>query len=293
MDGRSLLIKAQKEEAQATSSSLFGIFGGTKQDRVEQAIDTYTQAANAFRTTAQAKESGAAFEKAAQLSKSVNEQNDAANYLTEAFKAYKKEFPLDAARCMDQAIEHYRLTNLRRAATNKQTLAELYENDVGDKAQAIIEYEKAGEWFSNDNAEALANKCFIKAADLHAETGHPELSIPIYESIARGSLNNNLMKWSVKDYLFKAALCHLATKDVIATKRALMQDYPAMESAFNPGTMEALFLANLLECVENADPAAFFQNVMQYKTRYPLDNWKLDVLAKTQKAIEDAAEDLT
>ncbi|KAK6359348.1 vesicular-fusion protein S17 [Orbilia brochopaga] len=293
MDGRSLLLKAQKEESSATGSGLLGIFGGSKQDRLEQAIETYAQAANAFRTSGQGQEAGAAFEKAAQLSKAANEHNDAANYLVEAFKSYKKTHPQDAARCMDQAIEHYRLTNLRRAATNKQTLAELYENDIGDKAQAIVEYEKAGEWFSNDNADALGNKCFIKAADLHAETGHPEKSVPIYESIARASLNNNLMKWSVKDYLFKAALCHLATKDVIATKRALLQEYPTMEPAFAPGTMEQLFLLNLLDCVENPDPAAFFQNVMQYKERYPLDNWKLDVLAKTQKSIEDSAEDLT
>ncbi|KAF3910638.1 hypothetical protein ABW21_db0205008 [Orbilia brochopaga] len=293
MDGRSLLIKAQKEEASASGSSLLGFFGGTKSDRLELAIENYSHAGNAFRTAGEGQEAGAAFEKAAALSRSINEQNDSANYLVEAFKSYKKTNPQDAARCMAQAIEHYSITNLRRAATNKQTLAELFENDIGDKVQAIAEYEKAGEWFSNDNADALGNKCYLKAADLLAETGHPEKAVTIYENIARGSLNNNLMKWSVKEYLFKAALCHLATKDVIATKRALLQEYPAMEPAFAPGTMEQLFLMNLLECVENSDPAAFFQNVIQYKTRYPLDNWKLDILAKTQKSIEEAAEDLT
>jgi hypothetical protein len=37
-------------------------------------------------------------------------------------------------------------------------------------------------------------------------------SITNYERIGRSSINNNLMRWSVKDYLLKAGICHLATK---------------------------------------------------------------------------------
>lgn len=33
-----------------------------------------------------------------------------------------------------------------------------------------------------------------------------------YERIARQSITNQLMKWSVKDYFLKAGICHLATK---------------------------------------------------------------------------------
>jgi hypothetical protein len=33
-----------------------------------------------------------------------------------------------------------------------------------------------------------------------------------YERIARQSIHNQLMKWSVKDYFLKAGICHLATK---------------------------------------------------------------------------------
>ncbi|KAF3088759.1 vesicular-fusion protein S17 [Orbilia oligospora] len=291
MDGRSLLAQAQKQEA--ASAGGFSWFGASKQDKLEQAIELYAQAANAFRTSGQGSEAGAAFEKAAALSKSINEPNDAANYLTEAFKSYKKTNPADAARTLSQAIEHYALTNVRRAATQKQTLAEHLETDPATKPQAIKEYEKAGEWFSNDNAEALANKCYIRAADISAETGDYHRAINHYERIAEVSVNNNLMKWSVKEYLFKAALCHLATKDIVATKRALEGQYPALDPAFSPPSMECLFLKNLLESVENGEPQGFFNNVMQYKERYPLDNWKLDILAKTQKSIEEAADDLT
>jgi alpha-soluble NSF attachment protein len=43
---------------------------------------------------------------------------------------------------------------LRRAATQQQYLAELYEVELGDMKKALEAYEKAAEWFEGDNAEA-------------------------------------------------------------------------------------------------------------------------------------------
>ncbi|KAK6535476.1 vesicular-fusion protein S17 [Orbilia ellipsospora] len=285
-DGRALLAKAQKEEQGASGG--FGWFSN-KQDKIEQAIETYTQAANAFRASNQGNEAGAAFEKAAALSKSINEPNDQANYLSEAFKAYRLTSPPDAARVMRQALAHYSLTNIRRAATNKQTLAEMLEQDSNTKLDAIKEYDEAGDWFRNDNAEALANKCYIKAADLAAETGNYFKAINRYEEVAKASVNNNLMKWSVKDYLFKASLCQLASMDMISAKRAILGEYPALDNAFANGSMEGLFLANLLQCVQDGEREAFRNNVVQFMARFPLDNWKQQILHKTEEQIEAGA----
>lgn len=58
----------------------------------------------------------------------------------------------------------------------------------------------------------LANKHFLKVADLSALEADYYKAINNYERIGRQSINNNLMKWSVKDYLLKAGMCHLATK---------------------------------------------------------------------------------
>ncbi|EPS44886.1 hypothetical protein H072_1128 [Dactylellina haptotyla CBS 200.50] len=289
MDGRNLLAKAQKEEQGASGG--FSWFGGNKQDKIEQAAELYAQAANAFRSANQHQEAGAAFEKAAALSKQIGENNDMAGHLVEAFKAYRLSDPAAAARCMREALGHYAITNIRRAAQNKQTLAEMLEQNPAMKVEAIKEFNEAADWFRNDNAEALANKNYIKAADLSAEVGDYHTAIAKYEEVANASTNNNLMKWSVKDYLFKSALCHLATMDVVAAKRAILQVYPNMDAAFSPPAMEAIFLHNLLECVEEKEQQKFFQNVMQYKERYPLDNWKLDILAKIQNTIEKGADD--
>lgn len=97
-----------------------------------------------------------AFEKSASIqSQNLNEPDDAANTLTEAFKVYRKSDPEDAARVLDSAIQHYVLKgNLRRAATQQQHLAEVYEVELGDMKKALAAYEKAAEWFEGDNAEA-------------------------------------------------------------------------------------------------------------------------------------------
>lgn len=56
---------------------------------------------------------------------------------------------------LSSAIQHYVLKgNLRRAATQQQYLAEVYEVELGDMKQALEAYEKAAEWFEGDNAEA-------------------------------------------------------------------------------------------------------------------------------------------
>lgn len=56
----------------------------------------------------------------------------------------------------------------------------------------------------------LANKLFLKVADLAAIAGDYQKSIEYYERVAKSSISSNLMKWSVKDYFLKAGICYLA-----------------------------------------------------------------------------------
>ena len=102
------------------------------------------------------KEAGLAFEKAATIqSQNLQENDDAANTLNDAFKVYRKTDPEDAARVLSSAIQHYVAKgNLRRAATQQQYLAEVYEVEIGDMKRALDAYEKAADWFESDNAEA-------------------------------------------------------------------------------------------------------------------------------------------
>lgn len=141
---------------------------------------------------------------------------------------------------LQQAINHYiSKGNFRRAATHQQNLAEIYEIELGDEKRAADAYETAAGWFESDHAEAyvsettpqhleellgmkkeadgelfdesrLANKLFLKVADLAAIAGDYQKSIEYYERVAKSSISSNLMKWSVKDYFLKAGICYLA-----------------------------------------------------------------------------------
>jgi alpha-soluble NSF attachment protein len=151
-------------------------------------------------------EAGRAFEKAAQIQTSIKEPDDAANTYADCFKTYRKDSPQDAARCLQIAIQHYTLKgNFRRAATNEQHLAEMWE-ELGETKNALQAYDTAAMWYEQDNADALANKLFLKTADLAALEGEYARSIALYERVAKSSINNNLMKWSVKSYLLHAGM---------------------------------------------------------------------------------------
>jgi hypothetical protein len=46
-------------------------------------------------------------------------------------------------------------------------------------------------------------------------------AIAIYEDVAKQSMSNNLLKYSVKGYLLNAGLCQICGKDVVAIYNAL------------------------------------------------------------------------
>ncbi|MCJ1311649.1 vesicular-fusion protein S17 [Agyrium rufum] len=285
-------ILAQADKAAANAASGFSFFGG-KTEKYEQAAELYIQAASAFRIQKQGKEAGQAFERAASVQTSkLNEPDDAANSLTEAFKVYRKTDPEDAARVLQQAINHYTSKgNFRRAATHQQNLAEVYEVEIGDPKRAVAAYETAAGWFESDNAEALSNKLFLKVADLAAMEGDYYKAVENYEKVAKASVDSNLMKWSVKDYFLKAGICHLASGDLVATNRALAS-YADLDNSF-PSTRESQLLHDLTEAVTAGDQEAFADKLFQYDQMSKLDKWKTTILLRVKNSIEEQGEDFS
>ena len=60
----------------------------------------------------------------------------------------------------------------------------------------------------NDN-DSNANKRLIKVAHLCPKVNNYERSIEIFERVAKDSADNNLLRWKVKEYLYKSLLCQL------------------------------------------------------------------------------------
>lgn len=76
----------------------------------------------------------------------------------------------------------------------------------------------------------LANKLFLKVADLAAMDCNYYKSTEQYEKVAKSSVSNNLMKWSVKDYLLKAGICHLAANVTALQSRISVPRQPSLGS---------------------------------------------------------------
>ncbi|KAI0163186.1 hypothetical protein LQW54_011204 [Pestalotiopsis sp. IQ-011] len=289
-DPRALLQKADK--ALSSASGGFSFFGG-REEKYMTAADTYIEAANAFRVQKMNREAGQAFEKAANVQiNNLKEPDDAANTYVDAFKVYKQESPEDAVRCLDFSIQQYcKKGNFRRAAQHKENLAEVLETQIGDIKRALEAYELAAGWYESDNAAALANKLWLKVADIAALDADYYKAIGNYEKVATASVSNNLMRYSVKDYFLKAGICHLATQDTVATDRAL-EKYRDMDPTFTQ-TREHQLLVDLTEAVKAGNQEEFTDRLFQFDQMSKLDKWKTEILVRVKNMIVAEEEDFS
>lgn len=235
--------------------------------------------------------------------------------MIDAFKAYRKTDAQSAVRCVKVAIQRYCAKgNFRRAASQQEALAEVYEQELNDPKSALEACESAASWYEGDNATAyvfhvffapfeylraplwlisflnsLANKLWIKVADMAALEGDYYKAIENYEKVAAVSINNNLMKYSVKEYFLKAGICHLASGDMVATNRAL-EKYREMDPSFAT-QREHLLLVDLSEAVEAKSQEQFSDKLYQYDQMSKLDKWKLSMLVKVKDSIQEADDE--
>jgi hypothetical protein len=65
-------------------------------------------------------------------------------------------------------------------------------------------------------------------------------AIKLYTQLGKASVDNALTRWSVKEYFFKAGLCHLCNEDLEGARRALEQ-FDNLDSTFG-SSREGVFL---------------------------------------------------
>ena len=100
----------------------------------------------------------------------------------------------------------------------------------------------------------------------------------MYKLVHRGDLIRIPDADHVQEYLLKAGICHLASKDMVAMTRALEQ-YRALDNSFSQ-QREHQLLVDLTEAVEQNDGEAFSDKLFQYDQMSKLDNWKTTILLK-------------
>ncbi|KAF7727092.1 hypothetical protein EC973_008055 [Apophysomyces ossiformis] len=275
---KELITQAQKK---LNSWSFFG-----PSNKYEDAAELYEKAGNMFKLAQQWSQAGAAFIEAAKLYQQANVALfDASRAYDSAAKCYKRNDPEAAVNALNKAIEiDNQSGNFRAAARHYQDVAELWEGDLDNPAKAFDAYNHAAELYLADDSPAQANKCFLKVAQLAADLERYEVAIEKFEAVAAASVDDALLKWSLKEYFLKAGLCHLCTGDLVKTRQAL-NSYCGMDMSFE-STREYSLLKGVVDSVEAGDVEQFTQVVYDFDKLTRLDSWKTAVLLKIKKSIE-------
>lgn len=291
MDNPESLIKEAENKLTPRTGLFHTIFSGSASQRYEDAGDLFIRAANQYKLRKQGAKAGSAFEKAAEAQIKAENRDEAANSLVDAYKAYKLEDPISAARTLEKAIEFFTgRGQFRRAANFKMDLAQLYREQLSDFPKAIQSYTDAGDWFESDSAQALASKAYLHAADLNALSNKFFPAVEIYRKVVNNSLNNNLAKWSIKDYFVKIVLCYLAGDDRVAATK-YFEETSSLDGSF-PTTKEHKFLADILESVQDGDADKLSEVVFEYDRFSRLDAWRTSILLVIKNKLSEAEDDL-
>ncbi|KAM5246519.1 beta-soluble NSF attachment protein isoform 3-T3 [Ctenodactylus gundi] len=241
------LMAEAEKRVKASHSFLRGLFGGNT--RIEEACEMYTRAANMFK-----------------MAKNWSE----------------------AINCLNAAIDIY--TDMGRftiAAKHHITIAEIYETELVDIEKAVAHYEQSADYYKGEESNSSANKCLLKVAAYAAQLEQYQKAIEIYEQVGANTMDNPLLKYSAKDYFFKAALCHFIVDELNA--KLALEKYEEMFPAFTD-SRECKLLKKLLEAHEEQNSEAYTDAVKEFDSISRLDQWLTTMLLRIKKSIQGEAE---
>lgn len=275
-------IKQAEKKLKPSLSNLFK----PKEEQLEDAAELYIKAANSYKIIRDYDEAVKAYVLASECSLNSHNQYDAATALVDAAKTIHNEKLELSINYYGQAIEIFLDEGkFNIVAKYQMIVAEQYEklddSNHNFTSKAISAYELAAEYYASENSNANKNRCLRKIADMSAQQGNYEYAVQKYEEIIRNSLDNNLLKWGVKELFVLATLCHLANEDTVSAKLAL-DKYCDWDPSFT-STMENQFLNTICRSIDNYDVDMFVDALVKYDSMGKMDNLKTNLLLKIKR----------
>lgn len=276
---------------QQAEKVLKGWFVFNKSQKYEDAAELYSKAAAQFKIAKLWHDAGDAHFNAAENSEKAGNESEATRNYTDAAKAYKNDSPEDAMKMYQIAVGKQMEGNkFSMAAKLYKEMAELYEGDM-KSAESAKCYEKAADCFFAEDSATSGNQMLLKVADFSAKQEDYKNAIQIYERVAHASADNNLTRWSVVDYLFKASLCHLAlgakSDDYTAAFDAIKK-YKE-ESPMLATSREVKLLDKLEPIIAKADIEKFEDVLYEFDQIVKLDPVKERMLLEVKKNLAAGA----
>lgn len=283
-------LRAQADKLENTRGGFFSkLFGGG--DKLEEACDLYTRAGSRFKVNQKWSSAGECYEKAAglQLGK-LDNKHEAAQNLVEAGNCWRKAEPKRACDCLSRAIEVY--IDLGRAglvAKQHVTIAEICEAEPDQTEKSIEHFNKASQIYRGEEQQSQANKCDLKAGSMLALNKQYKRAIELFEAVASNACESSLLKYSAKEYFFKAALCHFCL-DTSGAKNAV-ERYEEQFPTF-ADTRECDLIKTLLDAAERLDD--YTDAVKKYDSIQRIDQWLTTILLAIKKRLQEGDDvDLT
>eukprot|EP00262_Sarcandra_glabra_P003181 TRINITY_DN1371_c0_g2_i1.p1 TRINITY_DN1371_c0_g2~~TRINITY_DN1371_c0_g2_i1.p1 ORF type:complete len:290 (-),score=61.68 TRINITY_DN1371_c0_g2_i1:349-1218(-) len=268
----------------------WGLFGS----KYEDASDLFEKAANSYKLAKAWDKAGSVYIKLASCHLKLESKHEAASAYVDAANCYKKVSSQGAITHLDQAVNLFmEIGRLNMAARYCKEIGELYETEQSFE-HAMDYFERSADLFQSEEVTTSANQCRQKVAQFAAQLEQYPKAIEIFEAIAQHSINNNLLKYSVKGILLNAGLCQLCRGDVVAITNSL-ERYQELDPTFS-GTREYKFLADLAAAIDEEDVVKFTDVIKEFDSMTRLDAWKTSLLLRAKNALkakEVEEDDLT
>eukprot|EP00300_Choanocystis_sp_HF-7_P027377 c32474_g1_i1.p2 GENE.c32474_g1_i1~~c32474_g1_i1.p2 ORF type:complete len:302 (+),score=93.32 c32474_g1_i1:30-908(+) len=275
------------EMLQAAEKKAKSIWPGSS--KYEEAEEKFAAAGNLFKTIKKMDEAANAYKKAGEMSGKLGNQHDQATHYVNAANVLKKMDVPASAELLRMAVTLFcELGRFNMASKNQKDLAEMLEESGAELPESIAAYEAAAEYYNGENATTSANKMLLKVGMLSAQIEKYERAVEVFEAVAASSLDSQLTKFSVKGYFLSAGLCHLATGEIVAARRAL-ERYLDMDLTFH-GCREAVFLEDICKAFEDNDVDEFTAKVIEFDRISKLNNWQTTMLLRIKNHISGAGD---
>lgn len=281
------LMAEGDKNAKSAKGFFSSLFGG--ESKMEDACSKYVRAGNLFKMSKKWSCAGEAFLKSADINIELRNKHEAASNLVDGANCYKKSDAENAISAFNRAIDIY--TDMGRfttAAKHHINIAELYESETINIEKAIMHYERAAEYYDGEDSRSSANKCYLKVALHSAQLEQYPKAIELFDKVAINSIESPLLKYSAKEHMFKAVLCHFCLGGSINARQA-MEKYEDISPAFED-SREFKLVNKLIEAWDEKSSDEFAEAISDYDRITRIDEWLTSILLRIKKSISSGED---
>jgi len=260
----------------------FDWFGASKQQNMEEASEMYLKAAAQFKMSKEFEKAGECYKKAAECQMTAGNEIEAKQHWQESGKCYRHVDPDLAINSYKNAIElNLQGNRYNQAAKLQEEIGDmLAEDEITDKA--IDAYEQAAQYYETENQPSSAQKLRLKIAHMSVKDKNYERSIEIFENTAKDNVNNNLLRWKAKEYLFKAMLCVICQGIEDGVKKwdkqiGTNERYKVITDMYEKSN-EYTCIGAILEALQKTDIEVFKGGINTYSRYQQPEKWIQDLL---------------